>query len=279
FEDATAQELLSIHAQKDMKTKVLNNQFNNIQHDREKVIGNDQRLSVGRDDTIVVERDRHTSIKGGLHLDVKSHREEFSHANYHSETAGDYSRLTEGKETIFTGKENSTQAKRIILKGNEKIDIQGPMGSVTIDETGIMLDAPVIKLRGKVEILTPVINSLTGGNGGGRDFNNAVIQASAFSVADDDKSLNSPSPDDSSEGSSGEKSEGEEDDNKYKVRFLLENDENKPYVATDYIAIFPEGSQVTGKTNSQGYTGIFNTDKPENIHIDAVLDNSQSEIK
>ncbi|MFO6300087.1 bacteriophage T4 gp5 trimerization domain-containing protein, partial [Rahnella sp. S5-11] len=256
-------------------------QFNAVQHDREIVVGNDQRLSVARDDTVIVERDRHTTIKGGWHLDVKAHREELSQANYHSETAGDYSRLTEGKETILTGKENTIQAKKIILKGNEKVDIQGPMGRIIIDESGITLDGPIIRLRGKVEILPPVVSSLSASKGGGGSFNHDEIHASTFSPVENDNPQNSPQNNKDNDHSDDEKEEGDKDneEDKYKVRFLLEDDQKKPYIATDYIAFLPDGSQITGQTDRQGYTQIFTSEKADQIHVEAVLHNNQSRIQ
>jgi len=280
FEDQTGQELLSVHAQKDMKTVVLNNQFYNVQHDREKCIGNDQRLSVGRDDTIVVERDRHTTIKGGWHLDVKTHREEYSHANFHNEISGDYSRLTEGKETILTGKENTTQAKKIILKGNEKIDIQGPMGRITIDDKGITLDAPIINLRGIVKITPPTANILAKMNNAGQSFTDSEINQSAFSESTEEPESQPPENNNpNSDIPPPQDNADDKDENEpYQLRFQLTDDEHKPFITKNYIAFLKDGSTTRGTTDSRGYSEIFQAEEVENIHIDVVLDNNQKDI-
>ncbi|MGB7799600.1 bacteriophage T4 gp5 trimerisation domain-containing protein, partial [Buttiauxella sp.] len=280
FEDQTGQELLSMHAQKDMKTVVLNSQFYNVQRDREKCIGNDQRLSVGRDDTIVVERDRHTTIKGGWHLDVKTHREEYSQANFHNEIAGDYSRLTEGKETILTGKENTTQAKKIILKGNEKIDIYGPMGRITIDDKGITLDAPVINLCGIVKITPPTANVLAKMNNAGQSFTDSEINQSAFTENTENTESQPPENDNPNSDIPPPQDDGDDEDENapYQLRFQLTDDEHKPFITKNYIAFLKDGSTTSSTTDSQGYTEIFQAEEVENIHIDVILDNNQKDI-
>ncbi|MBU9845842.1 type VI secretion system tip protein TssI/VgrG [Rahnella ecdela] len=92
FEDATAQELLSIHAQKDMKTKVLNNRMTDVTvdhtetvgkgqtvtvgkkkeagHDQKVKVANDQTVTVDNDQRLTVTRDRHTKVGNDQFNDV-----------------------------------------------------------------------------------------------------------------------------------------------------------------------------------------------------------------
>ncbi|WP_415838592.1 type VI secretion system tip protein TssI/VgrG, partial [Rahnella bruchi] len=48
FEDATAQELLSIHAQKDMKTKVLNNRMTDVVANHTEIVGGNQAITIAK---------------------------------------------------------------------------------------------------------------------------------------------------------------------------------------------------------------------------------------
>lgn len=56
FEDEANQEQVYFHAQKDMKTKVLNNRF--------RTIGNDEELAVGRNQENEIRKDRKETIEG-----------------------------------------------------------------------------------------------------------------------------------------------------------------------------------------------------------------------
>jgi type VI secretion system secreted protein VgrG len=92
FEDATAQELLSIHAQKDMKTKVLNNRMTDVVvdhtetigkgqtvtvgkkkeagHDQKTTVTNDREITVNNDQRLTVRHDRHVKVDNDQHSDV-----------------------------------------------------------------------------------------------------------------------------------------------------------------------------------------------------------------
>ncbi|MBV6818403.1 type VI secretion system tip protein VgrG [Rahnella sp. PD12R] len=84
FEDATSQELLSMHAQKDMKTKVLNNRTTDVAVDhtetvgkgqtitvgKEKAAGHDQKISVANDREVTVDNDQTLTVNHDRHVKV-----------------------------------------------------------------------------------------------------------------------------------------------------------------------------------------------------------------
>jgi len=45
--------------------------------------------------------------------------------------------------------------------------------------------------------------------------------------------------------------------NRHNVQFLFTDDEGKPHVNKNYIAILSDGTQTTGKTDEHGKTEIF----------------------
>ncbi|MCG8190871.1 DUF2345 domain-containing protein, partial [Brenneria goodwinii] len=53
----------------------------------------------------------------------------------------------------------------------------------------------------------------------------------------------------------------------YNIRFLMTDDMDKPYVKTDYIAYFPDGTYTKGTTDMQGYTEVFTRSREESISI------------
>ncbi|MEH4017944.1 type VI secretion system tip protein TssI/VgrG [Escherichia fergusonii] len=72
FEDRTGQELLSMHAQKDMKTVVLNDQSSNINHDQSLVVGNNRlKVIVANEDT-KIDGHQTVSIRQFQNVSVKS---------------------------------------------------------------------------------------------------------------------------------------------------------------------------------------------------------------
>ncbi|MEB4677802.1 type VI secretion system tip protein VgrG, partial [Enterobacteriaceae bacterium G50] len=54
FEDATDNEQVYIHAQKNMDTEVLNDRTTDVKHDHTETIGNNQKITVGLGQTVTV---------------------------------------------------------------------------------------------------------------------------------------------------------------------------------------------------------------------------------
>ncbi|EPI8885968.1 bacteriophage T4 gp5 trimerization domain-containing protein, partial [Escherichia coli] len=54
FEDATSNEQVYIHAQKNMDTEVLNDRTTDVKHDHTETIGNDQKITVVKGQTVQV---------------------------------------------------------------------------------------------------------------------------------------------------------------------------------------------------------------------------------
>ncbi len=110
FEDATSQELLSMHAQKDMKTVVLNIRMTDVTvdhtetvgkgqtvtvgkekaagHDQKTTVTNDREINVGNDQKLDVGHDHHTKIGHDQDLDVTHDRHAKIGNNQSSEVTG-----------------------------------------------------------------------------------------------------------------------------------------------------------------------------------------------
>ncbi|EMD4633773.1 type VI secretion system tip protein VgrG, partial [Salmonella enterica] len=88
FEDATNQEQVYIHAQKDMDTEVLNDRSTKVRHDHTESIGNNQKITVvkgqtvsvgtkkegGHDQTITVANNRSITVRNDQTLKVTNDR-------------------------------------------------------------------------------------------------------------------------------------------------------------------------------------------------------------
>ena len=88
FEDATSNEQVYIHAQKNMDTEVLNDRTTDVKHDHTETIGNDQKITVvkgqtvqvgtrkegGHDQSITVANDRCITVRNDQTLQVTNDR-------------------------------------------------------------------------------------------------------------------------------------------------------------------------------------------------------------
>jgi type VI secretion system secreted protein VgrG len=174
FEDQAEQEEIFLHAQKDHNTVILNDESHSIGHDRSKSVGNDQsesvgqdkRITVGRDHTESIGRDARHTIGNDVILEVgrnqqerygKDHVEHVGnilkqvvHADHLEEIGRNYTGEVAGTYTLDVGRSITTNTGKHMLMAFEKFTIAGPGGKITIDATGITLEAAVIRLKGAV---------------------------------------------------------------------------------------------------------------------------------
>lgn len=182
FEDERDREEVFMHAQKDHNTVIQNDETHRIGHNRAKSVGNDQSESIGNDKTISVGND-HTETIGRdarhtIRNDVFYHVERTQHERYgkdriehvgnilkqdvdgdHLEVVGrNYDGTVKGRMELVVGSSITTNAGQVHeLMAGQKFEIKGPGGKITIDASGITLEAPRIDLRGQVSM---------GGSGG-----------------------------------------------------------------------------------------------------------------
>ncbi len=80
--DTAGTQALDIHAQKDMSTKVLNNQNNNIDNNRTTVVAVNDSLDVGADQSLSVGGNRTKSVKGNHKTDITGNSDLSITGNY-----------------------------------------------------------------------------------------------------------------------------------------------------------------------------------------------------
>ncbi|WP_240630251.1 type VI secretion system Vgr family protein, partial [Brenneria alni] len=163
FEDATENEEIFIHAQKDQNIQV--------NHDETLSIGNDQRIAVARDRTThigqdeanTVGRDRKEHIRQDVFVTID--RNEVRNVGNtlkedivasHLVTIGEHEKvIIEGIQSIEARSGQRLLTTEYVLQGTDRILIRGPAGKILLDGSGITLDAPNIQLKGNVSILSP----------------------------------------------------------------------------------------------------------------------------
>ena len=173
FEDEKGREEVFMHAQKDHNTIIENDESHSIGHDRSKTVGNDQSESIGHDKTISVGNDHRENIGNDMYYDVaRNQQENYGKDHIHRvgnthkqsifadhlyEAGRNFEGEVFGRYTLDVGDSITNNTKRHTLMAYEKFQIKGPGGKITIDASGITMEAPTIWLKANV---------IMGGSGG-----------------------------------------------------------------------------------------------------------------
>lgn len=184
IDDAKGSERVTIHAQKNMSTRVLNDQSATVGNDRSVTAGNDQSTTVGRDDTVTVARDRTIDVGGERRETVVGHTSLVVQAGNRSQqvAAGNSDEQVMGNRSVTVNGDASTQAvgnavlsstggqvdvsslaKSVNLLGVSGVNVSTP-ATVAVDGQTIQLGAGVevavdglkVKLTAKQEIVLQV---------------------------------------------------------------------------------------------------------------------------
>ena len=78
------------------------------------------------------------------------HRHDQITANHHTRVGGNLQQQVEGRAELEARAEICRRTRRYELRTAEAVIIQGPGGSIRIDETGITLDSPTIRINGQL---------------------------------------------------------------------------------------------------------------------------------
>ena len=105
-------------------------------------IGQDAALDIGRNHTIRIAKDRVENIG--------NHRHDQIAANHHTRIGGNFEQRVEGHAELEARGDIRRRTRRYELRASEAVVIQGPGGSIRIDETGITLDSPTIRITGQM---------------------------------------------------------------------------------------------------------------------------------
>ncbi|MGV8401396.1 type VI secretion system Vgr family protein [Pseudomonas aeruginosa] len=168
FEDEKDQEEIYVHAQKDQNIRVNHDESRTIGNDQTNGIGRDRSTNIGQDDTHSVGRDRKEHIRQDVFSTIdrneirkvgNSQREEI--ASSRQVKIGEHDTVVvEGIQSIEARKSLRTMTREYVLQGTDRILIRGPAGTVTLDSSGISLDAPNILLKGNVKVVSPGANQV-----------------------------------------------------------------------------------------------------------------------
>ncbi|EGS1131658.1 type VI secretion system tip protein VgrG, partial [Salmonella bongori CFSAN000509] len=192
FEDATGQEQVYIHAQKNMDTEVLNNRTTDVKVDHSETIGNNQKITVGlgqtvtvgkenaggHDQSITVAHDRSITVRNDQTLKVKNDRMVSISHDDGLYVANDRKVTVEGKQ------EHTTTGDHIsLVKGSHSLEVKGDLARKVSGALGIKVEDDIVLESsnrisltvggsfvvihpGGVDIMGPKINLNSGGSSG-----------------------------------------------------------------------------------------------------------------
>ncbi|MCE8471788.1 phage baseplate assembly protein V, partial [Rhodovulum sulfidophilum] len=163
FEDEKDREEVFMHAQKDHNTIIENDESHSIGHDRSKSVGNDQSEAIGHDKTISVGNDHRETIGQDMYYTVgRNQQEDYGKDHIHRvgnihkqsvwadhlyEVGRNYQGEVAGKYVLDVGTSITNNTGKHTLMAFEKFQIKGPGGKITIDGSGITLEAANIRLK------------------------------------------------------------------------------------------------------------------------------------
>ncbi|EFL6532219.1 type VI secretion system tip protein VgrG, partial [Escherichia coli] len=305
FEDATSNEQVYIHAQKNMDTEVLNDRTTDVKHDHTETIGNDQKITVvkgqtvqvgtrkegGHDQSITVANDRCITVRNDQTLQVTNDRTVSV-----SNDDGLYVR-NDRKVTVEGKQEHKTTGNHIsLVEGKHSLVVKGDLARKVSGALGIKVDGDIVlesssrislKVSGSfvvihsggVDIVGPKINLNSGGSPGTPV---PALQPAVLKTLGDEKSGDGSDSGEENEDSGGncvtgsggdDRGDDEDEPEKYTLQFHFTDDDGISYSETRYIAFFEDGTQTRGETDEEGYTERFFVSSKHEIKVKLLFAN------
>nr|WP_314482098.1 type VI secretion system tip protein TssI/VgrG [uncultured Pseudomonas sp.] len=180
FEDELGRQEVFIHAERDQNNvvkhdettqigndrseRVARDEHIDIGHDRYEEVGNDQGLTVGgdqhcqigRDDILQVGRHRTINTAQDRTEHVGNNRYDKTAANHSLEIGGHLEQHVLGNVDLRAGQAIRHETQVIELQVSQRLTIKAPGATLTLDGSGITLDAVAIQIKG------PLTQSATG---------------------------------------------------------------------------------------------------------------------
>ncbi|MDZ3992506.1 type VI secretion system Vgr family protein [Pseudomonas sp. Teo4] len=166
FEDELGREEVFIHAQRDQNNvvkrdestwvgndrheQVEHDEHISIGHDRIETVGNDERVTIGQDAYSDVGRNQTLNITKDRIETIGNHRIDQIVANHHMTIGGNLEQQVEGHAELEAKAQIRRRTRLYNLQAAESLLIQGPGGSIRIDDAGITLDSPNVRIRGQL---------------------------------------------------------------------------------------------------------------------------------
>lgn len=171
FEDEKDQEEIYIHAQRNQRIHVENDNSELIEHDDLLIVRNDQTFNVdrdrtkkiGQDEALIIGRDRKENIGQDVFVTIGRNEDRKILSNKREEiTASHFMTIKENETITIEGVQSieaktrlQTLTKDYVLQGEDRILIRGPNGKIIFDEAGITIETPLLNIRAAMTTTGP----------------------------------------------------------------------------------------------------------------------------
>ncbi|MDG9882647.1 type VI secretion system tip protein VgrG [Pseudomonas sp. GD04058] len=193
FEDEAGQEEVFIHAQRNQRNEVRNDETTHVGNDRSEQVDNDESLTVGHDrkntvgndeQVLIGENRRHEIgehddlIVGGNHSittagdrteEVGNDRHDTTTADHHIEIGGNLRQQVQGDVMLQAGQRIVHRTRVHEIGSADTLVLKGPGGTLRIDAAGITLDGIALTLKGPM-------NKPAGGSGNNLSQTSKVLE-------------------------------------------------------------------------------------------------------
>ncbi|EGT0674041.1 type VI secretion system tip protein VgrG, partial [Citrobacter werkmanii] len=278
FEDATDQEQVYIHAQKNMDTEVLNNRTTDVKVDHSETIGNNQNITVGLGQTVTVGKenagghdqkttvahdqtssvgnDRQVTVGHDDTATVKNdQRVEVTHDRRERVGNDETLVVSHDRRVAVTGKqEHTTTGDHIsLVKGTKSLEVKGDLAQKISGALGIKVQGDIVLESGS-QISLKVGGSFV------------VIHAGGVDIVGPKINLNGG-------GNPGDVIQpmSVTELGEYNQQFQFTDDDGIPYANMKYVAFFINGVKTEGITDADGKTEVFIREKEEKIDVHLIM--------
>jgi len=142
FEDKKGSELVSVQAEKDLKTLVKNDENREVQHDRITLIKNDETQTVTNNEKIVVE-------KGNQTIEIDTGNQSTTIKKGNQSTSVD---MGNQSTTIKMGNQtNKIDLGKIETEAMQSIELKVGQSSIKIDQMGVTIKGMMIKVEAQIQ--------------------------------------------------------------------------------------------------------------------------------
>ncbi len=160
FDDATENELIYRHAQKNEDIQINHDKTQNIGHDeshtvahnRTRYVGNDESITVEQDVRYKVNRDQFETIEKNLVTKVNNSWDENIHFQHTQHVGEDKTSKIDGKYKIEVLGGISSNTKKHEIMGSDKVIITGGTSRLTLSKGKVTIESAKIELIGAVSI-------------------------------------------------------------------------------------------------------------------------------
>jgi len=147
FEDKAGEEQVFIHAQKNMDTRVLNDYFLTIMHDRHEIVENDYARWVKHDQASKVDNDTKTEIGNDSNLTIKGKSAEEVMGSWSVKVDGNVIEQFGADHSHSVAAQLSIKADKIVLEAGTNITLKVGDTFIALDSSSLDIETKTFKVK------------------------------------------------------------------------------------------------------------------------------------